>query len=142
MAHSSHGENYCTYLFNSLASCTLSIVGRWHLLRGGSMRPLSPAFVFTYSAKVFRLVLLAAYSTSSVKKKKKKSTTQRIDPPNVSKTKECDVYEISSRPTQHPCLTQERPISAPLTKSRSVLKSVSYILFEPLEPITFWNQQV
>lgn len=142
MAHSSHGENYRTHLFNSVASCTLSIVGRWHLLKGESVRPLSPAFVFTYSAKVFRLVLLAAYSTSSVNKQTKKSTTQRIDPPNVSRTKECDVCEISSRPTQHPCLTQERPISAPLTKSRSVPKSVSYILFEPLEPITFWNQQV
>lgn len=131
MAHSSHGENYRTHLFNSVA-----------FAEERERETPKPSFCLHIQCKGLQTCLLAAYSTSSVKKKKKKSTTQRLDPPNMSKTKECDVYEISSRPTQHPCLTQERPISAPLTKSRSVLKSVSYILFEPLEPITCWNQQV
>lgn len=138
MAHSSHGENYRTHLFNSVASCTLSIVGRWHLLKRGSVRPQAQLL---YSHTVQRSSDLFAGCLFHIQCKKK-SITQRIDPPNMSKTKECDVYEISSRPTQHPCLTQERPISTPLTKSRSLLKSVSYILFEPLEPITCWNQQV
>lgn len=35
---------------------------------------------------------------------------------------------------QYPGLAQERPVSAPLTKSKFVLKSVSYILSESLEP--------